>query len=137
MNRKLSLTRPQIVLLITIIVAVVAALAIAGYYLARYQASARFELSDFQISAKQAVEGDLVYVYVNVTNVGGTNGTYSVLLLVDGLPDTHLKASPEALVMLAPSQTAKVSFVFTASEGTHLVRVGNFKETVTFLRKSS
>ncbi len=130
LKRKSVLTKFQITLIVIIMIV---ALSATGYMLQlilRKPAAAKFQLSDFHLSTTHAVEGDLIYAFINVTNIGGTNGSYSILLLIDGIPDTHLKASPEAIVFLAPGETATATFVFTASKGIHSVKIGTFEETI-------
>ncbi|GEM_PF-2281215 len=65
---------------------------------------AKFEVSNLVIEPSTALTGQIVPVIVEVTNTGGTEGTYNVILLVDGVEESSESVS------LSPGASETVTF---------------------------
>jgi hypothetical protein len=147
MHSKLALTKLQALLIIDIIIV---GLASTGYYYIQtfsgpgtsvspspspsgspepFPIPEEFQLSVFALNQTQGLEGEPLGASINVTNIGGTSGNTSIYLLIDGQP------SGTRTIQLAPQETQNVQFVFTATEGTHLVKIGSFEGTINVLSK--
>ena len=90
--------------------------------------SANFEVSNLVIEPAQVLTGETVTVTVDVTNTGGAEGTYDVLLLVNGVN----KLSKE--ITLAPETTGTVRFTLVQdSPGTYSIAVAELSDTLTVI----
>ena len=68
---------------------------------------AKFEASNLVIEPSPALTGQTVSVTVDITNTGGTEGTYNVILLVNGVEESSENVS------LSPGASEKVTFNLT------------------------
>jgi len=87
--------------------------------------AAIFGVSDLQVSALQVGVGEMVTISANVTNMGGAEGSYDVVLTKNGMVEETSEVS------LTPGQSIMVSFNCTEdSTGDYQVeidgRVGSF-----------
>jgi hypothetical protein len=128
MRAKTAISKLQAILIIDLIIVASAA---AGYF---YVTSlpgpelqpAQIQLMDLQITPSTGLVGQTVKVSVNATNVGGETGTYTTILMLDGVQNQ------EQTFKISPSETKLVEFTISnAGEGTHLVGVGNLQGTFT------
>jgi hypothetical protein len=95
-------------------------------------APASMVYSDLSISTADATAGDAVSVSVNVINKGGTAGTDSVTLLVDG------RGTESQSVTLGPGEKGVVTFTFSAfREGTYDISAGGLSMTLDVRPKPS
>ena len=114
----------QVILIIDLIIVASAA---AGYfYVASLPApalsSSQIQLTGLQVTPPTAQVGEPVKVSINVTNIGGELGTYSVNLMLDG---TQNQAQS---VTLAVGETKTVEFTINdAVEGVHVVGIENLQ----------
>ena len=86
-----------------------------------------FTISDMRIefgAMGMAEPGDDVKVVVKVMNTGGQQGTYTLVLKVDG---TTVKTQD---VTLAGGASQRVTFYITAHDGIHTVIIGNLTGTL-------
>lgn len=68
---------------------------------------AKFEVSNLIIEPSSALAGQAVSISVDVANTGGTEGTYNVILLVNGAEESNENVS------LAPGASRTVTFNLT------------------------
>jgi len=68
---------------------------------------AKFEVNNLIIEPSSATIGQMVSVSVDVTNTGGTEGTYNVIFLVNGVEESNENIS------LAPDASQTVTFNLT------------------------
>ncbi|MCK4299261.1 MAG: hypothetical protein KAX80_07005, partial [Planctomycetes bacterium] len=95
-------------------------------------APASFVLSNFSISPTQVEPGRPVSISVDVTNVGGTEGNYTLDLLINGV----LQNSRE--ITLAPQESKTVSYqVGRTGEGAYTVTLDGQSGQFTVLAASS
>lgn len=79
---------------------------------------AKFEVSVLSISSTVVPVNQPVTVSVDVSNIGGTEGTYSLTMTIDGI-----KAETK-VIRVAPESTQKVSFLLvTDKPGIHKVEI--------------
>lgn len=85
--------------------------------------AAEFEISNLTISPDSVELGEVVAISVDVENVGGVEGNYTVSLTVDDETFTED-------VTVAAGDTVTVTFAYTAGEaGTYTVTVGELSDT--------
>lgn len=76
------------------------------------------------VNPEEVYKGETVEIRADVVNVGETEGTFKINLMIDG------KIRDYQEVFLKPNEHKTISFVITAKElGTHIVRLG-YKEEV-------
>jgi len=81
---------------------------------------ASFTISDLTVTPSEVEVGDEVTISATVTNVGGTEGSYTVALEVDG------SAEQSKTVTLAAGASTTVEFMVTETDaGTYSVQVGH------------
>lgn len=87
---------------------------------------AKFELSDLQVSPKEAKPGETVTVSINVKNVGRVENSYTVSLNING----ELERTKE--VTVSPNNSSHVEFSITKdSSKTYEVKVGKLENHFT------
>jgi hypothetical protein len=112
MIKKISLS----ILLIT----VVAVSAVSGSC-----EGAAFEVTDFVVEPESAMAGETVDVSVTITNVGGSDGIYDVVLKVDG------EQVASELIALAKDTDKTVTLSATVNDpGEHQVEIAGLSGTV-------
>ncbi|HLN44948.1 MAG TPA: CARDB domain-containing protein [Candidatus Sulfotelmatobacter sp.] len=131
-----GLSKLKAILLIDIIIVAIA----AGTYLYLTSSGmitiglkpAEFKLTDLEIAPLEADAGEPVVISFNVTNVGESDGNYTVVPVVNGVPKENITLvvndNPwdNQTVTLAPSESTLISFVDTESvEGNYTVQVGD------------
>jgi hypothetical protein len=80
---------------------------------------ASFIVVSLDVSPLQVEVGDTVTIEAEVTNSGGTEGTYTAILKIDGVEKARKN------VVLAPGEEKTVSFVISTEEaGDYLVELG-------------
>ena len=132
MPRKSAIIRLQVILLIDLIVVASAA---AGYFYvstlpAPALSSSQIQLMELQVTPASVLVGQPVKVSVNVTNISGGAGSYVANLILDGAQNQA------QTVTFFASQTKTVDFTITgASEGTHLVGIGDLLGSFTLVGK--
>ena len=91
---------------------------------------ANFELTSFEITPPEVIIGETVSASVGVKNSGGTEGTYTVTLTIDGVKtDTKV-------VKLAPGASETVTFpLFKDKAGAYQVAIDSFISTLTVKEK--
>jgi len=90
---------------------------------------ARFELSSLQVSPTTVTAGERVTVSARVSNVGGSSGSYTVALYVNGTIEIT------QTVWLAAGGSTTVSFALVKyAEGTYVVGVDGLTSTFTVTR---
>lgn len=105
---------------LVLVVLLVTCLAIVGCG----PAPAEFELSNLQIPPGTVEVSEGVAISVDVTNIGGLEGSYTVVLAVD---DETLTEN----VTLAPGATEEVTFTYTpTTEGEYTITVDELSETL-------
>jgi hypothetical protein len=80
---------------------------------------AKFEIGTLNISPTQVIEGNSVVASVDVTNVGGTEGTFQARLRVNNTL-REIKYVP-----ISAGQTKTISFAIDAAAGTHTIRLNS------------
>jgi hypothetical protein len=124
MSSRKGIFRLQVILIIDLIVVASAA---AGYFYVSslpepMLTSSQVQLMDLQAIPATALIGQDIAVSVNVTNIAGSGGTYSAVLMVDGAQNQ------EKSVSLAAGETKTVEFTISgAAEGTHIVALDNLQ----------
>ena len=87
---------------------------------------AKFEVRDLIIEPSSALAGQTVSVSVDVTNTGGTEGTYNVIFLVNGVEESNDNVS------LAPDDSQTVIFDLTRDiSGEYEIEVAGLKGELT------
>jgi hypothetical protein len=87
---------------------------------------AKFEVSNLIIEPSSATTGQTVSISVDMTNTGGTEGTYNVILLVNGVEDSNKNVS------LVPNASQTVTFNLTRDiVGEYEIEVAGLKGKVT------
>lgn len=87
---------------------------------------ANFEVSDLVIEPASAMAGDTISVRIDVTNAGGSEGIYDIILKVDG------EQVANELIALAGGANKTVTLNVTASEpGEHQVEIAGLSGTIT------
>ena len=87
--------------------------------------SANFEVSNLVIEPAQVLTGETVTVTVDVTNIGAAEGTYDVVLLVNGVNESSQEIS------LAPETTETVRFLLRKdTPGTYNIEVAELNGTL-------
>ena len=128
MSNRRAFGRLKAVLLIDVLVVAIA----AGTYL--YLTSqgvltqgprpAEFALSDLTIDPAQAETGDPILVSVNVTNVGETEGNYTIELLVNN------STKANETIVLTPLESNVTTFTdVETAEGNYTVQIGELTGT--------
>jgi hypothetical protein len=86
---------------------------------------AAFEVTSLDITPSEATTGETVSITAEVSNIGGSEGTYTAVLSVDG-------ATAETKeVMLAPSASETVTFSLVKdTPGTYQVGIGELTSTL-------
>ena len=86
---------------------------------------AEFELTSLLIGPEEAVVGEPVRITAVVENIGGSEGTYAVILSVDGVT-TEAKET----TLITPGSSAVVIFSLTKNTpGTYEISIGEFSST--------
>jgi hypothetical protein len=86
---------------------------------------AKFKITDLTISSKEIQPGEKVTISVKVTNIGGTTGSYTVELKVNGV------TVDSKTVTLAGGQSTTVVFEWSAKDaGNYEIDVAGLKVTV-------
>ena len=86
---------------------------------------ARFVLSGFSVTPKEVIAGDSFQISVRVSNTGGSQGTYSLKVLVN-----ELKISSQT-IRLSPNKAETITFQHQTREyGDYEVEIGDYSETV-------
>lgn len=80
---------------------------------------AKFEIGTLNISPAQVIEGNSVVASVDITNVGGAEGTFQARLRVDNTL-REIKYVP-----ISAGQTKTISFAIDAAAGTHSIRLNS------------
>ncbi len=87
--------------------------------------NAEFEVSNLVIEPAEALTGETVTVTVDVANTGGAEGTYYVLLLVNGINEASQG------ITLAPETVETVRFSLVKdSPGTYTIEIAELKGTL-------
>jgi hypothetical protein len=87
--------------------------------------SASFEVSNLVIEPAEVLAGGTVTVTVDVTNTGGAEGTYNVVLLVNGVNESSKE------ITLAPETTETVQFLLSKdTPGAYDVEVAELNSTL-------
>jgi len=87
---------------------------------------AKFEVGNLIIEPSRAMTGQMVSVSIDVTNTGGTEGTYNVILLVNGVEESGENIS------LAPDASQTVTFNLTRDiTGVYEIEVAGLKGEMT------
>ena len=87
---------------------------------------AKFEVSNLIIEPSSATIGQMVSVSVDVTNTGGTEGTYNVIFLVNGVEESNENIS------LAPDASQTVTFNLTRDTvGVYEIEMSGLKSELT------
>ena len=87
---------------------------------------AKFEVSNLIIEPSSATIGQMVSVSVDVTNTGGTEGTYNVIFLVNGVEESNENIS------LAPDVSQTVTFNLTRDTvGVYEIEMSGLKGELT------
>ncbi len=87
---------------------------------------AKFEVGNLIIEPSSAMTGQIVSVSVDVTNTGGTEGTYNVILLVNGVEESSKNIS------LDPDGSQTVTFNLTRDiTGVYEIEVAGLKGEMT------
>ena len=130
MHTQSALTKLQVILLIDIVVVVAAA---GGYFYIQSLPAPPLDATKIQLTAltldkTETLIGQPIKITVNVTNIGGEAGSYSVNLIIDGNPNQV------QTILLSAGETKTVEFVVSdAAEGAHSVTIGNIEERFTVL----
>ena len=130
MRSRTALTKLQTILLIDILIVAIAA---TGYfYVASLPgpalSSGQIQFVGLTVDPPQALIGQSVIASVNVTNIGGEAGTYTVNLMLDG--KTYLTQ----IVKLAPGETKAVQFTLAISEeGIHTIAIGTLEVSLNLI----
>ena len=125
-----AITKLQTILLIDIVIVAIAA---SGYFYVSSLPGPSLSLSQVQfvgltVDPPQALLGQSVSVSVNVTNIGGETGTYTVTLMLDSA------TNQAQTVKLVSGETKTVQFALTSStEGVHIVAIGTLEATLTVI----
>ena len=86
---------------------------------------ARFVLSGFSVTPDEVIVGDSFQITVTVSNTGGSQGTYTLKVLVN---DVQISSQN---IRLSPNKAETIKFQHTTSEyGEYTVEVGEKGETV-------
>lgn len=87
---------------------------------------ARFEVVSLDVAPSEVPAGETVTITANVTNTGGSEGTFNATLTVDGLEAATKN------VTVAPGSTEVVTFALTKDEaGTYETGLGELTSTFT------
>ena len=130
MLSKKAITKLQTILLIDIVIVAIAA---SGYFYVSSLPGPSLSLNQVQfvgltVNPPQALLGQSVSVSVNVTNIGGETGTFTVNLILDSA------TNQVQVVKLASGETKTVQFALTSStEGVHIVAIGTLEATLTVI----
>lgn len=92
---------------------------------------AEFELKALYIEPKEAVIGETVNINAVVENIGGSEGTYAVILTVDGVPIDAKEVS-----ITAGSSKVTTFLLVEDTPGTYEIGVGGLKSTLIVKEKS-
>ena len=88
-------------------------------------APAEFEVTSLDIVPSETVAGETVIVTAQVTNIGGSEGTYAAILTVDGVDVQTRDAT------LAPGATGTVTFsLMKDSSGTYNIEIGGLSRSL-------
>ncbi len=112
--------------IIALVVALVVALVIPTGCVKR----AEFEVSSLNISPDAVVSGDLTTVTADVENIGEVEGTYTVILTIDGVE----VQTQEITLAVGARETVTFSVVKEAS-GTYQVGIAELTGTLTVLKE--
>ena len=86
---------------------------------------ARFVLSGFSVSPEEVIVGDSFQITVRVSNTGGSQGTYPLIVLVN---DVQISSQN---IRLSPNKAETITFQHKTSEyGEYEVEIGGNSETV-------
>lgn len=130
MHTQSALTKLQVILLIDIVVVAAAA---GGYFYIQSLPAPPLDTTKIQLTAltldkTETLIGQPIKITVNVTNIGGEAGSYSVNLIIDG------NTNQAQTILLSDGETKTVEFVVSdAAEGVHSVTIGNIEERFTVL----
>jgi len=92
-------------------------------------ANAVFEISNLTISPQEVESGQSATISVDITNAGGTEGTYPVILKIDGVQ------IDEQNVTVGPATTQQASFTIAKEEtGSYTVGVSGLTATLKVLK---
>ncbi|MFC2006250.1 CARDB domain-containing protein [Chloroflexota bacterium] len=92
-------------------------------------AEAIFEVSNLTISTQEVESGESATVYVDITNTGGAEGTYTVVLRIDGVETDNSN------VTVAAGTTLQASFSITREEaGDYSIDVNGLTTTLKVLK---
>jgi hypothetical protein len=87
--------------------------------------SANFKVSNLVIEPAEVLSGQTASVTVDVTNTGGAEGTYSVVLLVNGVNESSKE------ITLAPETTETVQFLLSKdAPGAYNIEVAELNGTL-------
>ena len=91
-------------------------------------ATAEFEMSYLVVTPSQVVTGERFTVSTDITNVGGAEGTYAAMLILDGITIDKTE------VIVGAGATGTLSFTCIAeTPGTHNLEINGLATTVTAL----
>jgi len=89
-------------------------------------APAEFEVISLVIKPTEAVAGETVTITAVVKNIGGSEGTYAVMLSVDGVT-----AEAKETTLVTPGSSAVVTFSLTKNTpGTYEISIGELSSTL-------
>ena len=92
------------------------------------QKTAKFELSSLEITPSEVTSTDPVTITVDVANVGTAEGTYSVLLIIDGTTQDTER------VIVPAGETQKVTFTVVMSQLRSQEQIGVYPVAIGHLR---
>lgn len=124
MSPKSAFSTLQVILIIDLIVVASAA---AGYYYVSSLppptlSSNQIQLTGLQVTPPTAQVGQPVKTSINITNLAGLEGTYTINLILDS------NQNQAQTVTLTPSETKTIEFTITSSnEGVHVVEIENLQ----------
>ena len=132
MRSNMALTKLQTILIIDLII--VASAAAGFFYVGSLPGSpipeSRVQMVGLQINPSNSLVGQLVEVAVNATNISGEQGTVSLDLFLDSA--IHQTKQ----IKLLPGEIKTINFTISgATEGTHLVKIGNLEGTFSVISK--
>lgn len=90
--------------------------------------SADFKVSNLVIEPAEVLTGETVSITVNVTNTGTAEGTYDIVLIVNGVNESSKE------ITLAPETTETVRFLLSKdTPGTYSIEVAELNTKLTVI----